>query len=197
MSRNFKKYRKYYLAILFAVVLVLLTTHPANAGCNILTGVNGCILEGASYFVYLIFAIVGKGIAALAGTLQWIINLPVYPADGQRIAVIDKSWEIMRNFANMFFIVALIMMAFATIFDVLPGAAKYNARALFGRFLLTALLINFSLVLGVMVIQGTQVLSNTFLIAIGDISGRLGQGIVNNLPLKPEQISAGSVANSI
>ena len=171
-----KKYRKYYLAILFAVVLVLVPTHPANASCLFSTDpLSQCILEGVSYFVYLMFTIVGMGIATLVGMLQWVINLPVYPADGQRIAVIDESWKIMRNFANMFFIVALIMMAFATIFDVFPGAAKYNARALFGRFLLTALLINFSLVLGIMVIQSTQVLSNTFLTAMGDMSGKLGQ----------------------
>lgn len=126
-------------------------------------------------------------IAALAGILQWIINIPVYPSAG--IVVIDESWKIMRNFANMFFIVALIVMAFATIFDVIPGLSKYNARSLFGRFLFTALLINFSLVLGVMVIQGAQVLSNTFLNAIGDMSSRLGQSLNPSL-LIPNMDSA-------
>ena len=127
-----KNFKKYYLAILFAIVLVLLPTHPANAECGIMWGtISDCVLEASSYFVYLAFTVVGKGIAALAGILQWIINIPVYPDGG--IAVIDESWKIMRNFANMFFIVALIMMAFATIFDVLPGAAKYNARAMFGK----------------------------------------------------------------
>ncbi len=170
-----KNYRKYYLAILFAVVLVLLPTHPAKACVLGWDPISQCTMEGTSSFVYLIFTVLGKAMAVMAGLLQWIINIPVYPATG--ITVIQKSWEIMRNFANMFFIVALIMMAFATIFDVLPGAAKYNARALFGRFLLTALLINFSLVLGVLVIQGTQVLSNTFLTPIGNISNRLGDGL--------------------
>ncbi len=177
---NNKKYRKYYLAIFFAVVLVLLPTHPAKANWLIdwsLEAIFGNVL-------FLVFSIAGKMIGALATLLNWAIHIPVYPAGG--IAVIDKSWEIMRNFANMFFIVALILMAFATIFDVFPGAAKYNARALFGRFLLTALLINFSLVLGVMVIQGTQVLSNTFLTAIGDMANRLGQDL-NPSQLLPSQ----------
>src|SRR3989338_11051568 len=197
MSINFKKYRKLLLTITFVIVLFLLPTHPAKACVLGWDPISSCILEGTSYFIFLIFTIVGKGIAVLAGMLQWVINLPVYPADGQRIAVIDESWKIMRNFANMFFIVALILMAFATIFDVLPGAAKYNARALFGKFLFTALLINFSLVLGVMVIQGTQVLSNTFLVSIGDMSNRLGQGLVNSLPIRADQISANTVANTL
>ena len=150
------------LFVLIAVsAIILLPTHPANAWC---ASMSGCVLEGTSYLVYLVFTIVGQIITALVGILQWVIHLPIYPADGQKIAVIDESWKIMRNFANMFFILALILMAFATIFDVLPGAAKYNARALFGKFLFTALLINFSLVLGVMVIQGSQVLSIYYLI---------------------------------
>lgn len=189
-----KKYQKYYLAIIFAIVLILLPTHPINAfgiesiATNAITTVFGWLL-------FIMFSAVGQIISLLATGLYQIINMPIYPDGGT--AVISESWKIMRDFANMFFIVALIMMAFATIFDVLPGAAKYNARALFGRFLLTALLINFSLVLGVMIIQSTQVLSNTFLISIGDMSSRLGQGLVNSIPIKPADISANQFANAL
>jgi len=183
-----KKERRLLITILFAVVLILLPTHPAKANWFTdwtLEAVFGNIL-------FLVFSIAGKMIGALATLLNWAIHIPVYPSGG--IAVIDESWKIMRNFANMFFIVALIMMAFATIFDVLPGAAKYNARTLFGRFLLTALLINFSLVLGVMVIQGTQVLSNTFLTAIGDMANRLGQDL-NPSQLLPNQSTVTAVVS--
>lgn len=158
--------------ILIAVsAIILFPTHPANAGWL----AEWTIEHTFGYVLFLVMSIAGNLIGAMATLLNWVIHIPVYPDNG--IAVIDESWKIMRNFANMFFILALIMMAFATIFDVLPGAAKYNARALFGKFLFTALLINFSLVLGVMVIQGTQVVSNTFLTAIGDMANRLGQDL--------------------
>ncbi len=173
------KFKKYYLAIVFAFVLFLLPIHPANAAC--VAGffpISDCILAGSSYIVFLMFTVVGKGIAVLATLLQTVINIPVYPSGG--VAVIDESWKIMRNFANMFFIVALILMAFGTIFNI----SKYDARSLFAKFLFTAILINFSLVLGVLVIKGGQILSNTFLTSIGDMSGRLGQGLnpANLLP---------------
>ena len=171
MFNNFKKYKKYYLAILFAIVFVLLPTHLAKA--NWLTEWTFQLVFGNIF--YLIFSIAGKMIEVMVTLLNWAIHIPVYPDGG--IAVIDESWKIMRNFANMFFIVGLIVMAFATIFDVVPGLSKYNARSLFGKFLFTALLINFSLVLGVLVIQGTQVLSNTFLTSIGDMANRLGQDL--------------------
>lgn len=178
-----KKYGRYYLAIIFAIVLILIPTHPAEASCGIIRGtISDCVLEGFAYFILIIFTVVGNFIAVLVGILQWIIHIPVYPDGG--IAVIDESWKIMRNFANVFFIIALIMMAFATIFDVVPAFSKYNARSLFGKFLFTALLINFSLVLGVLVIKGTQVLSNTFLISIGDMSASLGQNLNPSILIK-------------
>ena len=123
--------------------------------------------------LFLIFSFVGTVIAALTKFLYYVVNIPIYPEGG--LAVIDSSWAIMRNFANMFFIVALIMMAFATIINI----TKYEARTLFPKFLVSAILLNFSLVLGVMVIQGIQILTNTFLLSIGDMSGRLGD--VSNL----------------
>ncbi|OGM98348.1 MAG: hypothetical protein A2915_04560 [Candidatus Yanofskybacteria bacterium RIFCSPLOWO2_01_FULL_41_34] len=198
MNWTHGKFKKYFLAILFAVILILLPIHPAEAAVGMFgigSIATGAITTVFGWFLYFIFSSVGKIISLLATGLYYVINIPVYPSGG--LAVIDSSWKIMRDFANMFFIVALIMMAFATIFDILPGAAKYNARTLFGRFLLTALLINFSLVLGVMVIQGTQVLSNTFLVSIGDMSNRLGQGLVNSLPIRADQISANTVANTL
>src|SRR3989344_1895677 len=174
------------LSLLFIVIatsaFVLLPTNSVNAGWL----ADWTFEHTFGYALFIVMSVAGTMIGALATLLNWTIHIPVYPDGG--IAVVTKSWEIMRNFANMFFILALIMMAFATIFDVLPGAAKYNARALFGRFLLTALLINFSLVLGVMVIQGTQVLSNTFLTSIGDMANRLGQDL-NPSQLLPSQSS--------
>ncbi|MBI2064175.1 MAG: hypothetical protein HYT66_00470 [Candidatus Yanofskybacteria bacterium] len=143
------------------------------------------------WLIFLMFSAVGKLIALLATGLYYVINIPVYPDGG--VAVIDESWKIMRNFANMFFIIALIVMAFATIFNI----TKYEARTLFPKFLISALLINFSLVLGVSVIDASQILSNTFLVSIGDMSDRLGQGLVNSLPMRADQISANTVANAL
>ena len=86
--------------------------------------------------------------------------------------VVQESWEIVRNFANMLFIIVLIVMAFGTIFNV-PG---YDKR-LIPRFLIAALLINFSLVIGNVLIGWTQSLSNVFLGAIGDVGARIAEGV--------------------
>ncbi|MBI3273544.1 MAG: hypothetical protein HYZ69_00195, partial [Candidatus Colwellbacteria bacterium] len=89
----------------------------------------------------------------------------------------------------MLFILALIVMAYGTIFNI----KGYDFKSLIPKFLIAALLINFSLVLGTLVIDGTQILNNTFLSAMGDISGRLGDG------LNPAQIlptGVGDISNT-
>jgi hypothetical protein len=72
----------------------------------------------------------------------------------------------------MLFIIALIVMAFGTIFNI----RGYDAKTLIARFLIAALLINFSLVIGNVLIGWTQSLSNVFLSAIGDVGARIAVG---------------------
>jgi len=116
-----------------------------------------------------VFALI-RGI--LAGFLQFfgssvdqIIAIPV--ADSP---VVQNVWNLVRNFTNMFFIVALIIMAFSTIFSI----SRFDFRTLIVRFLIAVLLINFSLVIGNILIGWTQSLSNVFTGAIGGIGDKLG-----------------------
>src|SRR3989344_6154625 len=122
-----------------------------------------------AFSLSIMFTVLGKLLAAMVVMLAWTINLRVYT----NVPIIQESWKIMRDFANMFFIIVLIVMAYGTIFNM----KGYDFRSLMPRFIIIALLINFSLVIGGLIIDATQVLNNTFLTAMGDISGQLGQGL--------------------
>src|SRR3989338_5336903 len=65
------------------------------------------------------------------------------------------------------------IMAFGTIFNI----QGYNAKTLIARFIIAALLINFSLAIGNVLIGWTQSLSNVFLSAIGDVGARIATGV--------------------
>lgn len=190
---NTRKAQKkaFYLAALMAFGLFFVPTHSANAFelFGIGSFAYGAVASIFAYTTFLMFSLIGSFISVLAEGLYYVINIPVYPDGG--LAVVDESWKLMRNFANMFFIVALIIMSFATIFNI----TKYEARTLFPKFLIAALLINFSLVIGVLVIDASQVLSNTFLTAIGDISGRLGE-TMNPSQLLPSSTEIENMANA-
>ena len=122
-----------------------------------------------AYSLYTVFSWIGGLMGLLVQLLSWTVNIRIYT----NIPVIQESWKIMRDFANMFFIIALVVMAYGTIFNI----KGYDFRSLIAKFLIAALLINFSLVIGGLIIDATQVLNNTFLTAMGDISGQLGQGL--------------------
>ncbi len=125
-------------------------------------------------------------LALLAGTLSFIrgamvnlIGLVASSIDSvlkfgiADSPVVQESWDIVRNFANMLFIIALIVMSFGIIFNI----RGYDAKTLIARFIIAALLINFSLVIGNVMIGWTQSLSNVFLSSIGDIGARIAVGV--------------------
>ena len=120
-----------------------------------------------AYTSYIMFSAIGFFIGLLVDLLYWVVNIRIYT----NIPVIQEGWKIMRDFANMLFILALVVMAYGTIFNI----QGYDFRSLIAKFLIAALLINFSLVIGGVIIDATQVLNNTFLTAMGNISDRLGQ----------------------
>ncbi len=181
--KNLKIKKFLFLAVVIAV-LFLAPTHFAKAW------LEGKITDAMLALFNMIFGIIGNITVILVKLLDWVIKVPV--CNGSTCnAVVYRSWQIMRDFANMFFIIALIVMAFATIFDI----AKYSVKTLIAKFLIAALLINFSLTLGVLVIDGTQTLSNTFLTAIGYSADRIGQG-VNPAQLTPSSDEKKSSSSS-
>lgn len=120
-----------------------------------------------AYALVTVFAIVGNLTAIAAKGL----NYAIFVRPGGNILIVATTWKILRDFSNMFFIIMLIYVAFATIFD----HGNYTFQKMIVRFVIVAVLINFSLVIGNLVIDACQVLTNIFLGSIGNLGDRLGQ----------------------
>lgn len=170
---------KYYLPVILFLGLTL-PLYGAYAGSFGIESIGYAAINGFFAFsLSIMFSAVGKLLGIMVVLLSWVVNLRVY----SNTPIIEEGWKIMRDFANMLFIVALIVMAYGTIFNI----KGYDFKSLIPKFLIAALLINFSLVIGTLVIDGTQILNNTFLLAMGDISGRLGDGL-NPAQILPEGV---------
>lgn len=171
---------------------LLLPVFNANAVFGLDTIAYGAVNGFFAFSLSIMFTIVGKLLAMMVVMLDWVVNLRIYT----NVPIIQEGWKIMRDFANMLFIIALIVMAYGTIFNI-PG---YDFRSLIKKFLIAALLINFSLVIGGLIIDATQVLNNTFLNAMGDIAGHLGNGLnpAQILPVGVGDISSSeAIANAL
>ncbi len=110
--------------------------------------------------------------------------------------IVTLGWGITRDLANMFFILILLIIAFATVLKI----QSYAIKQLWWKVLVAALLINFSLVIAGFVIDFTQVLTTFFLNQItgggnfNTITTRLASNmqILNFYnPAKPESIGQG------
>ncbi|MBL7155507.1 MAG: hypothetical protein ISS88_03370, partial [Candidatus Portnoybacteria bacterium] len=73
--------------------------------------------------------------------------------------VVKAGWQITRDFGNMFFILFLAVIAFATILRI----EKYGIKELLPKIIIIALLINFSLVICSAIIDFSNITANFFI----------------------------------
>ncbi|MBI2064941.1 MAG: hypothetical protein HYT62_02720 [Candidatus Yanofskybacteria bacterium] len=173
---NLKKESNYrrLLAYAYVLILVFLVLAPGR----IVMAADALDRAAIATPLYFILSVVIDSMSGLAGVLDRIFSIGINDSSGNPLQVVQTTWSLVRNFSNMFFIVGLVIMAFATIFDV----SKYNFRTMIVRFLIAALLVNFSLVIGTTIIDWTQSLSGVFLTAMGSYGNFLGGA------LSPEQL---------
>lgn len=108
--------------------------------------------------------IIGWGLAQLFNkAAELILGLLAY----QKFAaapVVRIGWTVVRDFTNMFFVFGLLVIAFATVLRV----EKYGYKQTLAKLIVAALLINFSLVLVMPIIDFAGLLTSTLLHQAGD-----------------------------
>ncbi|MEK9157842.1 MAG: hypothetical protein AAB638_01500, partial [Patescibacteria group bacterium] len=122
-------------------------------------------------FITVLFQRLFSLISGLTAVLINVLNFSINVRAGGTIPIVSETWHILRDFSNMFFVIILVYMAFATIFNW----TNFTFQKLIVRLIMVAVLINFSLAIGNLVIDACQVLTNVFLASIGNIGDRLGE----------------------
>lgn len=82
-------------------------------------------------------------------------------------SAVTYGWTLVRDLCNMFFVLILLVIAFATILRV----ESYNLKALLPKLIIMAILINFSKLICGIFIDFAQVIMLTFINAVKDIAG--------------------------
>lgn len=130
----------------------------------------------------LIYNIAIRPAAKLLELELWILPMIAQYNNFTGQPGVIKGWVALRDLANMFFILVLLVIAFSTILRI----QKYGYRQLLSRFLIMAILINFSMTIVGLVIDLSQVVMLTFVasikqVAAGNIVVALGLDKVMNL----------------
>lgn len=124
-------------------------------GCQILILLGDGITEVFSRVSnFVADAILGNLVTITAWLFQGALNL-VTDSD---MSIVEVGWGVSLGIANNFFILILLAIAIATIL----GFDKYSYKTMLPKFIMVILLINFSMVIGLAIINIVQVPTNFF-----------------------------------
>lgn len=105
--------------------------------------------------IALVQLIVGQIVALEINLLSWVISMQNFTT----LPIVRLGWRITRDFSNILFIAVLIYLAFAIILRI----QNYNASSMLWKVIVMAVLINFSLMIGGVIIDVSQVFFFYFL----------------------------------
>ena len=147
-----------FLMVIFLVIIVGFSfAGVANAGISdAVATFLGWIVYGIVYALGWVLTLVMQGLIWLA---QWnnFINAPA----------VVLGWKIVRDICNMFFVVIMLIIAFATILRV----KDYSYEKLLPKLIIMAILINFSKMICGLLIDVSQVVMLTFVNSFKDVAG--------------------------
>lgn len=168
-SANWRRRSQWLIVGVMILSLVLFfNVHYADASW--IEGVGEAVIYTIVGFVTQILAIVvGKLLNVITYALFWVANLDNFVDNG----VVQLGWPVVRDLCNMFFILILLVIAFATILRL----ENYSVKKLLPKLIIMAVLINFSKTICGLLIDFSQVIMLTFMHSLGHAEGNLYQAL--------------------
>ncbi len=167
-----------------ALLLFLLLALPVHAG------VQDFVMQTLTNAFYALLTFFGKLTVVL---FELMVQIAQYN-DFLNSPAVEKGWVVVRDLANMFFILILLVIAFGTAFRV----QQYMYNTLLRQVILMAVLINFSKLITGFFIDLMQVIMLTFVNAFADTAaGNLTSavGLQKFLSLNPASSGGDEVNN--
>jgi len=162
--RNLKK-KKITLKIalfcvIFGIFLVFNCAEAGDYGAIALGSVGKAVQLILGLIAYVITAVLGGLITLL---VKILVNVAGF-SDIINIETVKYGWTIVRDLCNMFFVLILLVIAFAAILKV----ESYSVKKMLPKLLIMAILINFSRTIFGLIIDFAQVIMLTFVNAFGN-----------------------------
>ena len=151
IKKNFKK--------IFALSSIL-SAMPlwANAGLvgDLIGGVANAAISGIVLVISYVLGFIAQVVFYIGGVfLDFALEVNLHLLDNP---FIKTGWSIVLNFTNLGFVLAIIVIAFATI----VGLQSYGMKKALWKLIVAALLVNFSLAIAGFFIEASDGLTNFF-----------------------------------
>lgn len=175
-----------------AIAIVFLNVHPAFAEANGVPGGAGALTDFGNWMIEAVtkmMLIVARIFISMSiFFLRFFIDLAAYN-DFIYSPTVVLGWLMVRDVANMFFVVALLVIAFSTIL----GLESYEWKKAFVKLIIAAIFINFSKLILQAIIDVAHVFTITFLNAV---SATAAGNLINMFKLDKILSLLGDQANS-
>lgn len=148
---------------LFLVILLSITFLGFANTCYALEAIDAMITSLLGWIGIMISSVCGYILTVVIGA---IINIAGYNNFIDQVQI-KEAWIVVRDFCNMFFILILLVIAFATILRI----ESYNMKKWLPKLLIMAVLINFSRTICGIFIDFSQLVMLTFVNAFSDGGG--------------------------
>lgn len=156
------KKRTWWPVFVVGVLLIIVVcVVPAHAGI-----IEGVLETLADAFARLLIELAKLCIFLAIFFLRAFVTLASYN-NYIDVSVVKLGWVMVRDVANMFFIVGLLVIAFATIL----GLESYEWKKGVMKIILMAILINFSNLIAQLIIDVAHIFTITFLNAVSATAG--------------------------
>jgi len=139
------------------------TTTPPQTNSNTTSSPKNVVTQIVGWITVALVWTLGQILVVLMYLLLWVASYN----DFINSPAVTAGWGILRDICNMFFVLILLVIAFATILN----RENYAMKKLLPKFIIAAILINFSRLICGVVIDFAQVVMLTFVNGFRDIGG--------------------------
>lgn len=169
--------KKHILAIISALTVMFLPVRFAHAiGVETLIGVTAGMVAKVIMSITVPIGWVGSLIFRLAGLLiEWALTMNGQILNLQKNFFLEMGWKTVINIADLALIVAMIVIAFATMLDY----QSYGMKKALPKLIVVALLVNFSLAIPGVLMDITGLLTAFFVNQSGLAGGGMSSALAS------------------
>jgi hypothetical protein len=132
-----------------------LTTGNTGSGAN--TGTSTCGVQGIGWIICPTFTFLAGIADGLYGFIQGFLVTDISAVS--TASATYQAWQIMRNFANVGFVIVFLIIIFSQISNL--GVSNYGIKKMFPRLIIAAVLVNVSFFIGQIAVDLSNILGGS------------------------------------
>lgn len=136
------------------VAALTLTPQPTTGSS---ANATSCDIDGVGWLVCPVAGWMAKGTDWVFDVLTGFMNVRPFDLSGD--SVMYRSWSIMRNIANVAFVIAFMIIIYSQLTNA--GLSSYGIKKLLPRLIMAAILVNISYVICALAVDASNILGKS------------------------------------